>query len=304
MRVTLRPGPDDQKLETVQALMLCAHWMPFDISADRKRSRSRFSEEGAWQCLGLAIRWATSLALERSCHVAFKNRETLTRADVGCFRTMLYLAESDHYLALSARRPSVLKPGQLYEVLDSFTRSKYVQTTDIRIVSLFRVAYSAHFTDCRPTTIESVEAFDTDVQLIENHFSSTLRNGLEDSLSQHFPFTSLRWYRLSYACAFLDGTDPAQQKGKALTWAIEWASQILLHLSKPPLSNEQEHPAISVPLEPDSSVVEIMSFAIDHYFVVITYAAFFLVNSWLSNFIDCTFLSEYSINNALTLPRR
>jgi hypothetical protein len=96
MRVTLRPGPDDQKLETVQALMLCAHWMPFDISADGKRSRSRFSEEGAWQCMGLAIRWATSLALERSCHVSFQRPETVTRADTRRFRTMLYLAESDH----------------------------------------------------------------------------------------------------------------------------------------------------------------------------------------------------------------
>lgn len=96
MRVTLRPGPDDQKLETVQALMLCAHWMPVDISADRQRYRSRFSEEGAWQCLGLAIRWATSLDLERSCHESFQSPDTVTLTDVRRFRTMLYLTESDH----------------------------------------------------------------------------------------------------------------------------------------------------------------------------------------------------------------
>lgn len=96
MRVTLRPGPDDQKLETVQALMLCAHWMPFDISTDGKRDRSRFSESGAWQCLGLATRWATSLALERSCHLSFQNPDKVTREDVQRFRTMLYLTESDH----------------------------------------------------------------------------------------------------------------------------------------------------------------------------------------------------------------
>lgn len=96
MRVTLRPGPDDQKLETVQALMLSAHWMPFDLSTDKKHFRSRFSEGGAWQCLGLAIRWATSLALERNCHLSFKRPETVTRLDVQSFRTMLYLTESDH----------------------------------------------------------------------------------------------------------------------------------------------------------------------------------------------------------------
>lgn len=149
------------------------------------------------------------------------------------------------------------------------------------------MAYSAHFTGCRPTTVESVEAFDTDVQLIERHFASTLGDRSIDALGQHFPFTSLRWYRLSYACAFLDVTDPTQRTGKALTWAIEWASQILLHLSRPPSSNEANYTAITAQLEPDPSVVNVMSFAIDHYFVVIAYAAFFLVNSWLSNFMDC-----------------
>jgi hypothetical protein len=190
-------------------------------------------------------------------------------------------------LALSARRPSVLNPRLLNDVLNSFMQCKHVQPTDIRVASLFRVAYSANFTDCRPTTIESVEAFDTDVRLIEQHFSSSLGDKSTDSLSHHFPFTSLRWYRLSYACAFLDGTDPTQRKGKALTWAIGWAGQILLHLSRPPLPNDSDSSAIPARLEPDPSVVDVMSFAIDHYFVVITYAAFFLVNSWLSNFMDC-----------------
>ncbi|KAI1619408.1 hypothetical protein EDD37DRAFT_216771 [Exophiala viscosa] len=287
MRVTLRPGPDDQKLETVQALMLCAHWIPFDLAADRKRYRSRFSEGGAWQCLGLAIRWATSLALERSCHVPFQRPETVTRTDVRRFRTMLYLIESDHYLALSARRSSHLNPEPLHAVLDTFLQGNYVQDTDIRLASLFRTAYGAHFTGCRPTTIESVEAFDKDVQLIEQHFASSPGDRSRDSLAQHFPFTSLRWYRLSYACAFLDVTDLSQRSGKALTWALEWASQILLHLSRPPSLSPPNNMNIPAQLEPDPNVVNIMSFAIDHYLVVIAYAAFFLVSSWLSNSTDC-----------------
>jgi hypothetical protein len=155
------------------------------------------------------------------------------------------------------------------------------------MASLFRVAYSANLTGCRPNTIESVEAFDIDVQLIERDFSSSLGDRQIDSLSRHFPFTSLRWYQLSYACAFLDGTDSTQRTGRALTWATGWASQILLHLSRPPLSMGPDYTAIPAQLEPDPSVVDIMSFAIDHYFVVITYAAFFLVSSWLSNFMDC-----------------
>ncbi|KAJ5618761.1 hypothetical protein N7510_002745 [Penicillium lagena] len=286
MRITLRPRHDDQKVETVQALMLCAHWMPFDVSADKERYLSRFSEGGAWQCLGLAIRWATSLALERTSHISFQRPGTATEEDARRFRTMLYLVESDHYLALSARRPSYLNPEPFHNVLANFLGCKYAQPTDIRLTSLFRVAYGAHFTGCRPTTIESVEAFDADVQIIERHFLSSVGDGSTDSFSLHFPFTSLRWYRLSYTCAFLDATDPTQRTGKALTWAIELASQILIHLSCPVLSTRVNYTVIPAQLEPDPSVVKIMSCAIDHYIVVVAYAAFFLVNSWLSNLVD------------------
>ncbi|KAL5335167.1 hypothetical protein BJX70DRAFT_410728 [Aspergillus crustosus] len=290
MRVTLRPSHDDQKLETVQALLLCAHWMPFDIATGPERFRSRFSEGGAWQCLGLAIRWATSLALERSCHTSFLRPQMVSLEDVRRFRTMLYLVESDHYLALSARRPSYLDPKSLHDVLTNFLHCGYVQNTDIRLASLFRVAYGAHFTGCRPTTVESVEAFDKDVQLIERQFIHSLGNPSVDGFSQHFPFTSLRWYRLSYACAFLDAIDPAQRDGsQALSWAIEWASQILFHLSLSPSSTHATNHNTSpqaLRLEPDPAVIKIMAFAIDHYFVVIAYAAFFLVNSWVCSHMD------------------
>lgn len=111
-------------------------------------------------------------------------------------------------------------------------------------------------------------------------------------LSQHFPFTSLRWYRLSYVCAFLDSTDVSQRTGEALTWAIEWASQILFHLSRPCYPAVDGVSRIPIQLEPDPSIVDVMSFAIDHYFVVIAYASFVLVNSWLSNLMDCKPSSE------------
>lgn len=197
-------------------------------------------------------------------------------------------------LALSARRPSYLNPEPLNSVLHQFLRCKYVQTTDIRLTSLFRVAYGAHFTGCRPTTIESVEAFDKDVQIIERQFTLNLGNRPLDSLGHHFPFISLRWYRLSYACAFLDVTDPSQRTGKALTWAIEWASQILIHLSRPPSFQAASYSPILLPLEPDPGVVQVLSYAIDHYFVVIAYAAFVLVNSWLGNLMNSKSLQNYT----------
>lgn len=172
-------------------------------------------------------------------------------------------------------------------MLENFLRAEFVQTTDIRLASLFKVACGAHSTGCRPSTIESVEAFDKDVELIERQFLSSLGNRSIDALSQHFPFTSLRWYRLSYVCAFLDATDITQRTGEALTWAIDWASQILFHLSRPRYTRADSGTPENIQLEPDPSVIDVMSFAIDHYFVVIAYASFVLVNSWLSNLMDC-----------------
>jgi len=121
---------------------------------------------------------------------------------------------------------------------------------------------------------------------------SSLGDRSIDVFSQHFPFTSLRWYRLSYVCVFLDATDFSQRTGQALTWAIEWASQILFHLSRPCCPVVDGDSQTPIQLEPDPSIVEVMSFAIDHYFVVIAYASFVLVNSWLSNLMDCRFYPE------------
>jgi hypothetical protein len=135
-------------------------------------------------------------------------------------------------------------------------------------------------------TLESVEAFDKDVQLIEQQFLSSFDPRSIDGLSQHFPFISLRWYRLSYACAFLNVTDQTQRTGKVFEWAIEWSSQILLHLARPNSSRELNNNARLTLSEPDPGMVEIMSFTIDHHQVVIAYAAFFLVKSWLSNLVD------------------
>lgn len=98
-RLTLRPRPADFCLETVQAWMIYSHWMPIDVigTPTGPSYRSRFSESSVWQCLGLAIRWATLLGLDQTAHVPFlDNSKTPTPTEINCYRTMLYLTESDH----------------------------------------------------------------------------------------------------------------------------------------------------------------------------------------------------------------
>jgi hypothetical protein len=98
-RLTLRPRPADICLETVQAWMIYSHWMPIDISSTLTGPsyRSRFTESSVWQCLGLAIRWATLLGLDQTAHLAFMDdHKRPSRDEVRKYRTMLYLTESDH----------------------------------------------------------------------------------------------------------------------------------------------------------------------------------------------------------------
>ena len=82
---------------------------------------------------------------------------------------------------------------------------------------------------------------------------------------------SLRWYRLAFASTLLPPSTDWRDAGSVFGMSIEWASQILFHLSAPtPKSpfNMTASPA-DIALEPDPGIVEILSFAIDHYFVVV-----------------------------------
>ena len=103
-----------------------------------------------------------------------------------------------------------------------------------------------------------------------------------DQMSQHFPFSefqsrynlesthiitaSLRWYRLAFACTLLTSTPSWPAYGDMFHQAIDCASQILFHLSASATSGSTLDNSPIV-LEPEPALVEILSFAIDHYFV-------------------------------------
>jgi hypothetical protein len=105
-------------------------------------------------------------------------------------------------------------------------------------------------------------------------------------MSQHFPFSerdislaerfpdlsaSLRWYRLTFASTLLPPSSEWRHAGEVFRMSVGWASQILFHLSASASMNPMNlnTPAADISLEPDSGIVEILSFAIDHYYVVV-----------------------------------
>jgi hypothetical protein len=115
-----------------------------------------------------------------------------------------------------------------------------------------------------------------------------------DKMSQHFPFStsdalpcvvtqgtkarsvaddvaSLRWYRLSFASTILPAPSQWYLGDRGVKLSVEWASQIIYHLSatasQTPLQTSLAS-QLDAPLEPDPGLVTLLSFAIDQYFMV------------------------------------
>jgi len=84
---------------------------------------------------------------------------------------------------------------------------------------------------------------------------------------------SLRWYRLAFASTLLPPASEWRHAGQVFRSSVEWASQILFHLSASASTSMNPldvtaNTSEGVSFEPNPSIVEIMSFAIDHYYVV------------------------------------
>ncbi|ORX36245.1 hypothetical protein BD324DRAFT_482718 [Kockovaella imperatae] len=285
-RLTLRPRDGDASLATLQGLMLYAHWMPLEV-APHGQVRFRFSETGAWQALGLAIRWATQLDLDS---VADFSAET---GNVQEFRTVAYLTESDHYVSLSTRRRPTLDTQGLAIGCSAFLASGRTQSTDLRLVSLLRVAHASSIilrgVVSGSVSVESVKAFNEDVIQVERDYIETAsrQGGGVDSHARQFPYTSLRWYRLAFASVLLNSASPWSAIGEMFHWAVNWASQILFFLSGSANRGERNlTDDTGEPLLPDPSLVHFLTFAIDHYYVVVAYSAAFLVVAWRQGAID------------------
>ncbi|WWD19406.1 hypothetical protein CI109_103866 [Kwoniella shandongensis] len=91
---------------------------------------------------------------------------------------------------MSARRPPTLLPTAIYSVLPRFLRGDWVRPTDSRLASLIRVVQAAHVMGGKAETVESLEAFNEDVNGVEQSFLSWSA-GMEpghDRMGQHFPF--------------------------------------------------------------------------------------------------------------------
>lgn len=70
-------------------------------------------------------------------------------------------------LALSARKPPTLQPTPIYSTLPRFLGGSRVQPTDTRLAALLRVVQASQVMGGKAESIESLEAFNEDVNIVE-----------------------------------------------------------------------------------------------------------------------------------------
>ena len=101
-RLLLRPSPSDANLDSIRVLLLYAQWMPCSREgedagtqkgANTHRSfRSRYNEVSAWAVLGLAIRYAVFLGLDRAAIAPFHGpAKSISEDDASRLRVWLNL---------------------------------------------------------------------------------------------------------------------------------------------------------------------------------------------------------------------
>ncbi|GAA5852077.1 hypothetical protein JCM8547_000151 [Rhodosporidiobolus lusitaniae] len=288
-RITFRPNLRDSSLETVQALLILVHWPPLD-GPTTDTLESRYNDLYAWNLLGLTLRYAISAGVEDSVIALRQSGSNASETDVRRFRTWIYLLESDVHLAVTARQRAMLNPESAMAVADEFLLHPQSYPSDRRLVSLLKVSGAARLAaaSCgdlsfRHLALQAVQQFNETALQIETQYlepmngSGTLQ---QDTMSRHFPFIAITWYRLSLSCAVLSPTH-TEAPEELLSLSLSFSRQILSHLAEAGKA-DQTIAWSDVPLTPDPTVVKTLSCSIEQHYVVLAYAASFLVVTWFA----------------------
>ncbi|THW27278.1 hypothetical protein D6D23_02953 [Aureobasidium pullulans] len=212
-QLLLRPIPSDINLDSVQALLLYAQWMPFDEKHREDRFRptpnptSRYNDVSAWAVLGLAARYAKLLRINQQ--VATTGRNNYYEEDLARFRTYYNLISCDFNLMLSSGLPVSIDPTSTRQGMLELAESDRAQLPgDLRIVALIELVSVTYKTlvkcgDFSGRTLDpkSLRSLNADLDQWERPWTVKLAH----TFSQHnqLPFTSVRWYRLALNSASL-----------------------------------------------------------------------------------------------------
>ncbi|KAL1738189.1 hypothetical protein HDZ31DRAFT_6473, partial [Schizophyllum fasciatum] len=305
MSLLLRPTAADMCLETVQALLLYAQWMPLEVPAAGAASlpRSRFNDVSAWSMIGHASRQALFIGLER-CVYAFNGTQEVTEEDMRRMRVWVNLLSTDHHLVMTARLPMTLDPFPATRVARVFGGNPLAEPTDLRYAGLCELIAIVNRAarrsgDAALSALDSVSLQKANNDLDEWDsvwtvvFSST--PGFAQFNTQ-MPFTALRWYRLGLNVVSLGpgffsrrAHDEREPASVALRISID-AAAAMLHC----LSAEAAHAPLGqalralprTPLTVNPKALASFRFSIDAYWVTHAFATVFLALAFERGAID------------------
>ncbi|KAL1718068.1 hypothetical protein EV715DRAFT_253034 [Schizophyllum commune] len=317
MSLFLRPTSADMCLETVQALLLYAQWMPLEVPATGSTSlpRSRFNDVSAWSMIGHAIRQALFIGLER-CVYAFNGAQEVTEEDMRRMRVWVNLLSTDHHLVMTARLPMTLDPFPATSVARAFGGNPLAEPTDLRYAGLCELIAivnraARHSGDAALCALDPVSLQKANNDLDEWDsvwtvvFSST--PGFQQFNTQ-MPFTALRWYRLGLNVVSLGpgffsrrASDKREPMVTALRTSVDAAAS-MLHC----LSAEAAHAPLGqtlrtlprTPLTVNPKALASFRFSIDAYWVTHAFATVFLALAFERGAID----QELNIVNPQMAP--
>jgi hypothetical protein len=158
-RLLLRPTPSDVTLDSIRVLLLYAQWMPFSwgnedeppaSNATQSKTfntpKSRYNEISAWAVLGLALRYALFLGLDRAAIAPFQDPVgVVSKEDVSCLRVWYNLLTCDFNLMLTSGQPASLDPLISAQVALRFSSSRHAQQpADLRVAGLVELVAMVH----------------------------------------------------------------------------------------------------------------------------------------------------------------
>lgn len=153
-QLLLRPTSADVTLDSIRVLLLYAQWMPYNQDDERvvdlestslRPPRSRYNETSAWAILGLAMRYALLLGLDRSAIKPFQNTHEASEEDMSRLRVWYNLLTCNFNLMLTSGLPASIDPRLSTSVAQRFGSSSIARyPADLRVTALVELVSIVH----------------------------------------------------------------------------------------------------------------------------------------------------------------
>ncbi|RDW62413.1 hypothetical protein BP6252_11846 [Coleophoma cylindrospora] len=318
-RLLLQPTPLDVTLDSIRVLLLYAQWMPCSHEDENRdslrapnahpRYKSRYNDISAWAVLGLAVRYAVILGLDRAAIAPFQGSdEPISEEDMSRLRVWHNLVTCDCNLMLASGLPASLDPAPAASVARVFgTHSNAQQPADLRVTALVELVVIAHratrsSSDFSGRHLDTFSLRKANTELDEWERSWVVRLRHTESQHNQLPFTSVRWYRLAFNSASLGPILSSLNRSEpqplqisllqSLETSLTAASQMLLSLSSHgakyvwQLESQDTSSFPEGRFSVDAAALKRLKYAVDSTWISHTFAVTFLVLCYVRGTID------------------